>query len=78
MEKKPAKSSKAKAKPKQLGVTASSVAVAAALQKHWPEEAAKILQVMIAATTSTSMKKKLGRCERALDRLRQKEAPKTA
>jgi hypothetical protein len=70
MEKKPAK---AKAKAKQLGVTASSVAVATALQKHWPDEAAKILKVMVEATTSASMKKKLGRCMRALDRLRQKE-----
>jgi hypothetical protein len=78
MEKKPAKSSKAKAKPKQLGATASSAAVAAALQKHWPEEAAKILKVMEESTISASMKKKLGRCTRALDRLRQKEAPKTA
>ena len=75
MEKKPAKS---KGKPKQLGVTASSLAVATALQKHWPDEAAKILHGMVEATTSASMKKKLGRCVRALDRLRQKEAPKTA
>jgi hypothetical protein len=74
MEKKKA----AKEKPKQLGVSASSVAVATALQKHWPDEAAKILQVMGAAATSVSMKKKLGRCVRALDRLRQKEAAKTA
>jgi hypothetical protein len=73
MEKKAAKSLKSKEKPKQLGVSASSVAVATALQKHWPDEAAKILQVMAAATTSASMKKKLGRCVRALDRLPQKE-----
>jgi hypothetical protein len=70
MKKKPAK---AKGKPKQLGVTASSVAVATALRKQWPDEAAKILTVMTEATTSASMKKKLGRCVRALDRLRQKE-----
>jgi hypothetical protein len=70
MEKKAVKSKK---KPKQLGVTASSVAVAIALQKHWPDEAAKILKVMAEATTSASMKKKLGRCVRALDRLQQKE-----
>ena len=71
MEKKPAKS---KAKPKQLGITASSVAVATALQKHWPDEAAKILKIMAEATTSASMKKKLGRCVRALDSLQQKES----
>ena len=70
MEKKTAKS---KEKTKQLGVTVSSIAVATALQKHWPEEAPKILKVMGDATTSASMKKKLGRCMRALDRLRQKE-----
>jgi hypothetical protein len=70
MEKKAAKS---KEKPKQLGVRASSVAVATALQKHWPDEAGKILKVMAEATTSSSMKRKLGRCVRALDRLRQKE-----
>jgi hypothetical protein len=74
MEKKTAKSSKSKEKPKQLGVTTSSVTVATALQKHWPDEAAKILKVMAEATTSASMKKKLGRCMRALDRLRQKES----
>ena len=74
MEKKAAKSLKSKEKPKQLGVTASSVAVATALQKQWPEEAAKILKVMAEATTSTSMKKKLGRCVRALDSLRHKES----
>jgi hypothetical protein len=73
LEKKPAKSSKSKEKPKQLGVTASSFAVATALRKQWPDEAAKILQVMAAATTSASMKKKLGRCVRALERLPQKE-----
>lgn len=73
MQKKTAKSSKSNKKPKQLGVTASSVAVATALHKQWPDEAAKILKVMAEATTSASMKKKLGRCVRALDRLRQKE-----
>ena len=73
MEKKAAKTSKGKGKPKQLGVTASSLAVATALQKHWPDEAAKILHVMIEATTSASMRKKLNRCVRALDRLRQQE-----
>jgi hypothetical protein len=67
------KTAKPKAKPKQLGVTASSVAVATALQKHWPDKAGKILQIMAEATTSASMKKKLGRCARALDRLLKKE-----
>jgi hypothetical protein len=66
--KKPAKS---KEKPKQ--VSASSVAVATALLKHFPEEAGKILKVMAEASTSASMKRKLDRCVRALDRLRQKE-----
>jgi hypothetical protein len=68
------KAAKPKAKPKQLGVAASSVAVATALQRHFPGEAAKILQVMTEATTSASMKKKLARCVRAHDRLRQKES----
>ena len=56
-------------KPKKLGVTASSVAVASALQKHWPDEAPKILKIMTEATTSASMKKKLDRCVRALENL---------
>ncbi len=60
---------------KKLCISKSGKAVAQALMEAYPKDAANILKVMRDASTSASMKRKLGRVEVALESLQQGSKP---
>jgi hypothetical protein len=64
-----AKAVKATKQSRQIGTSASSIAIAIALNKYYPKDAGDIVKVMVAAATGGSMKRKLTRVQNALARL---------
>ncbi len=64
---------KAVKQAKKLSVSRSGLAIAKALVQSYPKDAARIIKLMSDAATSSSMKRKLGRVQLALESLR-KEA----